>query len=80
MLLAEALDQAGGSRVARLLSEPPDELDALVERTLEWLAQGQGRQIVTLGDPLYPTPLLETADPPLMRCFPTSIKPARSES
>jgi DNA processing protein len=63
---AEALDQAGGPRAARLLSEPPDELDALVERTLEWLAQGQGRQIVTLGDALYPTPLLETADPPLM--------------
>lgn len=62
----EALGQAGGAKMARLLAAPPDGLDALVDQTLAWLAQGTGRQIVTLGDPLYPATLLQTADPPLM--------------
>ena len=56
---------AAGSKAAEALDAPPDGLDALVQRTLEWLAQGQGRDIVVLGDPLYPASLLETADPPL---------------
>ena len=56
---------AAGSKAAEALDAPPDGLDALVQRTLEWLAQGQGRDIVVLGDPRYPASLLETADPPL---------------
>lgn len=62
----EALCRAGGAKAARLLAASPDGLAALVDRTLEWLAQGGGRDVVTLGDPLYPATLLATADPPLM--------------
>ena len=56
---------AAGSKAAEALDAPPDGLDALVQRTREWLAQGPGRDIVVLGDPRYPASLLETADPPL---------------
>lgn len=56
---------AAGSKAAEALDAPPEGLDGLVQRTLEWLAQGQGRDIVVLGDPRYPASLLETADPPL---------------
>lgn len=60
------LDAAAGARVADALAAPPEGLDALVDRTLAWLDEGGRREIITLGDPLYPASLLETADPPLM--------------
>ena len=46
----------------------PETLPALSADTLAWLAAGapQQRHIITLGDPLYPPALLETADPPLL--------------
>jgi DNA processing protein len=48
------------------LAEPPDELDALVQRTVAWRREGAGRHVVTLGDAAYPAALLQTADPPLL--------------
>jgi DNA processing protein len=48
------------------LAEPPDELDALVQRTVAWRREGAGRHVVTLGDSAYPSALLQTADPPLL--------------
>ncbi len=51
---------------ANVLAAPPDTLPALRETTLAWLAAGEHRQVVTLGDPAYPSSLLETADPPLL--------------
>ena len=51
---------------AKVLAAPPDTLPALLNATLAWLAAGESRQIVTLGDPAYPSSLLETADPPLL--------------
>ncbi|WP_397474677.1 DNA-processing protein DprA [Pusillimonas sp.] len=36
---------------------------ALIERTLEWLAQ-PGHHLLTLADPTYPAALLDTHDPP----------------
>jgi len=44
---------------------PPD-VDALVARHWAWLQAGAGRDLLVLGDPDYPTPLLQTADPPLL--------------
>jgi DNA processing protein len=52
-----------------LLAQPPAGFDGLVQRTLDWLAEGgvdAPRRIVTLGDPEYPAALLQTADPPLL--------------
>lgn len=56
---------AAGCAAAHALAVVPQDLDALVERTLAWLAAAPRRAFVTLGDALYPTALLETADPPL---------------
>ena len=41
-------------------------LDALIDRTADWLHAGPQRHILTLGDAGYPRSLLETADPPLL--------------
>lgn len=67
---AAALQQVVAEAQAQALLQPPAELDALLERTFEWLqateAQGATHRILTLGDPAYPASLLEMADPPLM--------------
>ncbi len=56
----------GSARAQALLNAPP-ELAAQLERTQEWLlADAQSRRILTLGDPLFPTSLLQTEDPPLL--------------
>lgn len=56
------LDAGDADRLAR----PHADLDARVRRTEAWLAGGDRRSILLLGDPDYPNPLLQTADPPLM--------------
>lgn len=57
---------------ASALATPPPDLESSVEATLAWLRDGDvgpgaaRREIITLGDPAYPSLLLETADPPLL--------------
>ena len=58
--------EVGGARLALVLGARPEGLDALIEATTAWLALGESRRIVTLGDPEYPPLLLQTADPPLL--------------
>lgn len=50
------------------LDTAPAGLDALVERTWTWLHADDAspRHILCLGDPAYPSALLESADPPLL--------------
>ena len=57
-----------GPGPATALATPPEGLDALIAATLGWLAADDAavRAVITLGDPAYPTSLLETADPPLL--------------
>ncbi|MCK9685513.1 DNA-processing protein DprA [Scleromatobacter humisilvae] len=58
-----------GRDVVRVLRRREARDDALVAATRRWLdasADDEPRDIVTLGDPRYPTLLLETADPPLL--------------
>ncbi len=57
-----------GDSAATALSTAPSGLDALVSATLTWLEDTSTahRSVVTLGDPSYPAPLLDTADPPLL--------------
>ena len=57
-LLSAAQSQA-------LASDPPG-LDEQRREVGAWLAGDGTRRVVTLGDPLYPTALLHTADPPLL--------------
>jgi DNA processing protein len=57
------------SSIAQALAAKPDTLDALVLATTTWLAHSTAdspRAIIALGDPRYPAPLLNSADPPLL--------------
>ena len=58
-----ALRALAPQNVVDALLAPPD--PALLERTLNWLAQ-PGNALLTLADPEYPPLLLEIPDPPLM--------------
>ena len=57
--------EVAGVAGAALASEP-ESIEALVESTWQWLAAGESRAVVTLGDEAYPQTLLDTADPPLL--------------
>lgn len=65
-----ALRQVVSPAKALALGSEPAELATLTERTWSWLQQDIDtnirRQIATLGDPLYPSTLLNLDDPPLM--------------
>lgn len=60
--------QALSPAAAALLGEPPEALSALVDATWQWLQSSSDgpRNLIALGDPLYPAALLEVADPPLL--------------
>ncbi len=63
----QALAQVADAAQVRSLRQPPPELPAQLEATLDWLAQQPGqREVLTLGDPAYPAALLQIEDPPLM--------------
>jgi len=57
-----------GPVAAEALSEPRPHACTLTDTTLQWLASARDvpRHVITLGDPLYPAALLDTADPPLL--------------
>ena len=63
-----ALGEVAGATAVAALSAAPEKLEALVELTWSWLGAEptEARNVVTLGDSLYPPALLETADPPLL--------------
>ncbi len=63
---AEALRQLGSEKLSRVVCEEPPALAAQLQTTLDWLAAGDDRHLVTLGDADYPPSLLDIADPPLM--------------
>ena len=66
---AAALRQIVSPAQASALAAPPEGLDAQVQATQTWLAgaeDGQGRALITLGDPRYPASLLAIEDPPPM--------------
>lgn len=49
----------------QLAAEPEPEIQALINKTFEWLAR-PGHYILTLADPLYPKALFDTHDPPIL--------------
>jgi DNA processing protein len=63
---AGTLRQLGSDKLADALLTAPETLPAQLEATLQWLAAGDDRQVVTLGDPGYPSALLDIEDPPSM--------------
>ncbi len=61
-----ALHKVVPERIAyALLAAPSDAVQALIERTQEWLQQ-PGNRLFTLADSAYPQALLDISDPPLM--------------
>lgn len=56
------------ARVAAALSDEPPGFADLLARTVAWLSAADGgrRQVLAIGEPLYPQALLETPDPPLL--------------
>jgi DNA processing protein len=58
-----AITAVVGAQMADLVLAPPDH--ARIEAALEWSAL-DGNAILTLGDPHYPSSLLDTADPPVL--------------
>ncbi len=70
---AAMLRDAVGQTLANALARVPDELDAQVERTWNWMhapadpaPSENAKTVITLADPRYPAALLATADPPVM--------------
>lgn len=66
-----ALRQVVSPAMATALQTPPPELEAQLQTTLAWLKEAEtsganNRFVLTLGDPRYPTALLNTEDPPLV--------------
>ena len=61
-----ALRQLGSEKLSTAIHAEPATLAALLDTTLEWLATGEDRCVVTLGDAGYPASLLDIEDPPLM--------------
>ena len=61
-----ALQTVVGPRLGLALQQAPEDWESAIERTNQWLSASPHHHVVTLGDPAYPTALLEMADPPLM--------------
>lgn len=57
---------AGAAAAQALTQAPPPEFAERLAAAQAWLAGGDDRQVLTLGDPAYPPLLLQTADPPLL--------------
>ncbi|MDP3170141.1 MAG: DNA-processing protein DprA [Polaromonas sp.] len=63
---AGTLRQLGTDKLADALLAEPETLAAQLKATLQWLEADDKHQVVTLGDPGYPTALLDIEDPPSM--------------
>lgn len=60
------LRQLDSDRLANAITTEPVNLAGQLQTTLDWLAAGDDRAVVALGDAAYPAGLLDTEDPPLM--------------
>ncbi len=72
---AVALREVGSERLVSAIQTEPEELKPQWKSTLDWLAQGDDRCVVTLGDAAYPAALLNISDPPLMLFLLGSLVP-----
>lgn len=79
---AAALREVVSSNVAAALGSSNANLEVLVARTFAWLdaADDAPREAIALGDPRYPSLLLETADPPSMLYVQGRIELLQAES
>ena len=61
-------EQLGAKKAVASLARAPDEFETVLDSTRRWLAESASapRHVLSLGDPRYPSDLLQTADPPLL--------------
>ncbi len=55
-----------GPALATAMAQGIDGFDDILDTHERWLAEGDNRHLIALGDPRYPAELLQTADPPLV--------------
>ena len=72
---AAALRDIGSALLVQAIQTEPEDLKAQLANTLDWLAAGEDRCVVTLGDAHYPSALLNITDPPLMLFMLGSLVP-----
>lgn len=58
--------EVGGAEAAQGLAQPPAERAERLKAAQAWLAQSPTHHALTVGDPAYPSDLLQSADPPLL--------------
>jgi DNA processing protein len=61
-----AWQQVVGAQLSQALDREPEELQPHLRAARLWLAGGEQRQVLTIGDDDYPALLLQTPDPPLL--------------
>jgi len=72
---AAALRETGSARLVQAIQTEPEDLKSQLASTLAWLAGGEDRCVVTLGDAHYPGALLNIPDPPLLLFMLGSLVP-----
>ena len=72
---ASALRDIGSARLLEAIQTEPEELKGQLTSTLDWLAAGEDRCVVNLGEAHYPAALLNITDPPLLLFMLGSLVP-----
>ena len=70
-----ALLTIGSARLVQAIQAEPEDLKRQLSSTLDWLAAGEDRCVVNLGEADYPAALLNIADPPLLLFMLGSLVP-----
>lgn len=70
-----ALLAIGSARLVEAIQTEPEELQDQLSSTLAWLAAGENRCVVNLGEADYPAALLNITDPPLLLFMLGSLVP-----
>lgn len=63
---ATTLRQLGSDKLVRAITAEPPKLAEQLQATLDWLASSTDRAVAPIGSALYPAPLLNIEDPPLV--------------
>ena len=75
-----ALLTIGSARLVQAIQTEPEELKSQLTGTLDWLAAGEDRCVVNLGEAHYPAALLNISDPPLLLFMLGSLVPKADNS
>ena len=75
-----ALLTIGSARLVQAIQTEPEELKSQLTGTLDWLAAGEDRCVVNLGEAHYPAALLNISDPPLLLFMLGSLAPKADNS